>query len=145
VRVSVLDPGTPAPAAVAAHQTVGSFTDAKSIEKFVKERKIDILTVEIEHVDVDAIESAADTFGVQALPSPDTLRTIQDKLLQNQHFQCCNIAVPAFAGVPDEVRPRGVHTIRGVVSQSDLLVIVIRSCQLSSRGGKQHMHGNLHT
>ena len=52
----VLDPNKNAPASVAAHQTVGSFTDAEAIERFVKEQRIDVLTVEIEHVNVDAIE-----------------------------------------------------------------------------------------
>jgi phosphoribosylaminoimidazole carboxylase (NCAIR synthetase) len=104
VRVSVLDPSNPAPAAVAAHQTVGSFANAKAIEEFVSGQSIDVLTVEIEHVDVDAIESAANKYGVQVLPSPATLRIIQDKLLQKQHFQGCNIPVSAFADVPDEVR-----------------------------------------
>lgn len=56
VKLSVLDPADPCPAAVAAHHTVGSFAEAAAIEAFVKEREIDILTVEIEHVDVDAIE-----------------------------------------------------------------------------------------
>lgn len=69
VPISVLDPATPAPAAVAAHQTVGSFADAAAIERFVTERKIDVLTVEIEHVNVDAIEAVQSKFGVEVLPS----------------------------------------------------------------------------
>jgi phosphoribosylaminoimidazole carboxylase (NCAIR synthetase) len=64
VPISVLDPSTPAPAAVAAHQTIGSFADADAIEAFVRDRKIDVLTVEIEHVNVDAIEAVQSRYGV---------------------------------------------------------------------------------
>ena len=71
VQLSVLDAADPCPAAVAAHHTVGSFADAAAIEAFVKERAIDILTVEIEHVDVDAIEQVGWRRGLQlcGLPS----------------------------------------------------------------------------
>jgi phosphoribosylaminoimidazole carboxylase (NCAIR synthetase) len=35
------------------------------------------MTVEIEHVDVDALESAASQFNVDVEPTPQTLRLIQ--------------------------------------------------------------------
>ena len=103
VRVSVLDATEPAPAAIAAHQTVGSFTDAAAIEEFVRSRAIDVLTVEIEHIDVDAVEAVAAELGVEVQPSVATLRTIQDKLLQKEHFARAGVAVPQFMGVTDEV------------------------------------------
>ena len=39
--------------------------------------QVDVLTVEIEHVDVDALESAASQFKVDVEPTPHTLRLIQ--------------------------------------------------------------------
>ena len=39
--------------------------------------QVDVLTVEIEHVDVDALESAASQFNVDVEPTPQTLRLIQ--------------------------------------------------------------------
>jgi phosphoribosylaminoimidazole carboxylase (NCAIR synthetase) len=77
VHLDVLDPAEDAPAAVAAHHTRGSFADASAIEAFVQDRHIDVLTVEIEHVDVDAIEAVQEKFGVEVQPSPWTLRTLQ--------------------------------------------------------------------
>lgn len=51
---------------------MGSFRDAKAIEELA--RKVDVLTVEIEHVDVDALEAAAKAAGIEVHPSPYTLR-----------------------------------------------------------------------
>ena len=39
--------------------------------------QVDVLTVEIEHVDVDALESAAAQFNLDVEPTPHTLRLIQ--------------------------------------------------------------------
>ena len=55
----------------------GSFKDANAITEFAK--KVSILTVEIEHVDCDALE---ETKGVAVQPDADTIRKIQDKFLQ---------------------------------------------------------------
>lgn len=103
VPISVLDPAEPAAAAVAAHQVVGSFDDATAIEAFVLQEHIDILTVEIEHVNVDAIETVQQQCGLQVHPSPLTLRIIQDKFRQKQHFEENGIAVAAFREIANEV------------------------------------------
>ena len=39
--------------------------------------QVDVLTVEIEHVDVDALETAAAQFSLDVEPTPHTLRLIQ--------------------------------------------------------------------
>jgi phosphoribosylaminoimidazole carboxylase (NCAIR synthetase) len=103
VPISVLDPTEPAPAAVAARQVVGSFDDASAIEAFVLQEHIDILTVEIEHVNVDAIETVQQKYGMQVHPSALTLRIIQDKFRQKQHFKKNGIAVAAFREIANEV------------------------------------------
>ena len=38
---------------------------------------VDVLTVEIEHVDADAMQTVVDTVGCDVEPTPSTLRTIQ--------------------------------------------------------------------
>ena len=43
----------------------------------VSASQVDVLTVEIEHVDVDALESAAAQFNLDVEPTPHTLRLIQ--------------------------------------------------------------------
>lgn len=103
VHISSLDPASPAPAAVASSHTVGSFTDADAIKSFVKDRKIDVLTVEIEHINVDALEEVSQELGVEIQPTPSTLRTIQDKFVQKQHFRANGVAVTDYMDVPDQV------------------------------------------
>lgn len=103
VHISSLDPAAPAPAAVASSQTVGSFTDADAIKAYVRERNIDVLTVEIEHINVDALEEVQQELGVEIQPTPSTLRTIQDKFIQKQHFQANGVAVTDYVDIPDEV------------------------------------------
>ena len=39
--------------------------------------QVEVLTVEIEHVDVDALETAAAQFSLDVEPTPHTLRLIQ--------------------------------------------------------------------
>lgn len=75
VAVKFLDPQEDAPAAVAADQTVGHFRDAAAISSFAT--GCDVLTVEIEHIDADAMEAAGKASGVDVEPTPFTLRTIQ--------------------------------------------------------------------
>ncbi|KAF8073186.1 ADE2 [Scenedesmus sp. PABB004] len=100
VAVKFLDPADPAPAAVAAQQTVGHFRDAAAIAGFAG--GCDVLTVEIEHIDADAMEAAGASTGVDVEPTPATLRTIQDKFRQKQHFAAAGVPVAPFADAPDE-------------------------------------------
>lgn len=96
----MLDPSEDAPAAVAAHHTQGHFRDAAAIRAFAA--GVDVLTVEIEHIDADALEAAAKAQGVDAEPTPRTLRVIQDKHAQKVHFAASGVPVADFADVPDE-------------------------------------------
>lgn len=54
VTLKVLDPTPACPASVVAQQTVGSFRDFEAVEKFAE--GCDVLTVEIEHIDADAMQ-----------------------------------------------------------------------------------------
>jgi phosphoribosylaminoimidazole carboxylase len=100
VTVKCLDPAEDAPAAVAAQHTVGHFRDAAAIAAFAA--GCDVLTVEIEHIDADAMEQAGNTSGVALEPTPQTLRVIQDKFAQKQHFAAAGVPAAPFADVPDE-------------------------------------------
>lgn len=104
VSVSFLDSTDPAPASVAAKQMVGCFTDAEAIKQFVKNEVIDVLTVEIEHINVDALEEVQRELGTDIQPTPSTLRIIQDKYAQKEFFEENEIAVVDFKDVPDQVR-----------------------------------------
>lgn len=70
----------------------GSFADKAKIRELAKQ--VDILTVEIEHVDADQLQAVLDEGLVQAVhPAPSTVRLIQDKYLQKKHLMQHNIPV----------------------------------------------------
>eukprot|EP00879_Flechtneria_rotunda_P023519 GHRR01024881.1.p1 GENE.GHRR01024881.1~~GHRR01024881.1.p1 ORF type:complete len:496 (+),score=146.15 GHRR01024881.1:746-2233(+) len=100
VTIRALDPAPDAPAAVAADLTVGHFRDAAAISAFAG--GCDVLTVEIEHVDADAMEEAGRSSGVDIEPTPVTLRIIQDKHAQKQHFDAAGVPVGPYADVQDQ-------------------------------------------
>lgn len=78
VRVAVLDPkGEASPAGLVtrlAHQ--GDFKDAARVRQFCEDSKCDVLTVEIEHVNADALKALED-MGVDVQPASQTIRIIQ--------------------------------------------------------------------
>lgn len=94
IRVKVLDPTPGCPASSVAEQVVGSFRDPEAIISFAGE--VDVLTVEIEHIDADAMEEAKEKCGIDVQPMPQTLRIIQDKFRQKQHFEAAGIPLPEF-------------------------------------------------
>jgi phosphoribosylaminoimidazole carboxylase len=95
-----LDPTPDAPAAVASQHTEGHFRNAEDIEAFAT--GCDVLTVEIEHIDADALEAVGKRSGVDVEPTPATVRIIQDKYAQKVHFQKAGVPLGEFADVPDD-------------------------------------------
>jgi len=92
VKVIILDVGENAPAKQIVAPTSpevahidGSFTDPTKILELAS--KVDVLTVEIEHVDVSVLEKVQESSYIQIHPSPSTIRIIQDKYLQKQHLR----------------------------------------------------------
>ena len=80
MKVVVLDPDPNAPAGQVANQhIVGSFRDPQKIAELAQ--VCDVVTVEIEHVDADALE-ALEKQGIRVQPSSRTIRLIQDKYAQ---------------------------------------------------------------
>jgi len=100
VEVIVLDPTPACPAsAVARDQIVGEFDDADAIAELAE--RADALTFEIELADPDGLEAAAEAAGVPVHPNPDTLRVIEDKLVQKRAFRDAGVPIPAFRRVDD--------------------------------------------
>jgi phosphoribosylaminoimidazole carboxylase len=75
----------------------GSFKEPKKILELAKQ--VDVLTVEIEHVDVDALQAAQRDKGVVIHPSPSSIRIIQDKYQQKVHLSANGISVADFLQV----------------------------------------------
>ncbi|NLV10204.1 5-(carboxyamino)imidazole ribonucleotide synthase [Halomicrobium mukohataei] len=101
VDLVVTDPTEDPPAGpVASDALVGEFDEVSTI-RAVAERA-DYLTFEIELTDPDALETVAAETGVPVHPKPDTLRLIQDKLVQKRRLGDAGVPVPAFRQVDDE-------------------------------------------
>ena len=108
VEVVVADPTPDAPAApVARDQVVGEFDDPDAIRELAAQS--DYLTFEIELADPDLLESVSEEFDVPVHPDPDTLRTIEDKLVQKRRLRDAGVPVPRFRAVDtaDDVRAAG--------------------------------------
>lgn len=87
----------------------GSFTDYGAIEKLAAH--CNVLTVEIEHVDVDSLIKIMHKFPeLEIYPLPETIRLIQDKYTQKEHLREHDIAVVQSIDVvntPESLRQVG--------------------------------------
>ena len=98
-KIIVLDPTENCPAAkVGAEQIVADFKDEDAIKKLSK--LSDIITYEIESGNSDVLKKL-ETY-TEINPSPDTLRIIQDKLLQKQFLKENDIAVAEFVKIENK-------------------------------------------
>ena len=92
-KVIVLDPNQNCSASlVGAEQIIADFKDRNAIVDLSK--KVDIITYEIESGDSDVLKSVENNAEIN--PSPETLKTIQDKFLQKTFLQNNHIPVPEF-------------------------------------------------
>ncbi|KAI0052683.1 Phosphoribosylaminoimidazole carboxylase [Auriscalpium vulgare] len=101
IPVSILDVGPNTPAKqVAAHgvHIDGSFSDPDKVRELAA--KVDVLTVEIEHVNVDVLEELQQAGTVDIHPSPTTIRIIQDKYRQKEHLLAHGL--PVSPSIPIE-------------------------------------------
>ncbi|KAI6040675.1 Phosphoribosylaminoimidazole carboxylase [Pisolithus marmoratus] len=108
VDIVILDSGESAPAKqiVAPRDPSlthidGSFTDPAKIRELA--RRADVLTVEIEHVDVGVLEEIESEQGVAIHPSPSTVKVIQDKLVQKLHLRDQGCPVSEFIPVESTI------------------------------------------
>lgn len=94
VNIHVLDPDPNAPCKKLCNQfEVGSLSDFDTVYNFGKD--LDMVTIEIEKVNVDALE-ALENEGVLVFPQSRVIRLIQDKGLQKQFFKQNDIPTSAF-------------------------------------------------
>lgn len=94
VEVHVLDPDAQAPCHRIAHSfTLGSLNDFEAVFNFGSDK--DILTVEIENINIDALEEL-ERQGKSVFPQPRVLRTIKDKGIQKQFYRDHQIPTSAF-------------------------------------------------
>jgi 5-(carboxyamino)imidazole ribonucleotide synthase len=95
IYTCVLDPSADAPSRLACDEfTVGDLLDYDTVVNFGK--KVDVLTFEIENVNVDALETLEDE-GVKVFPSSKTLRIIQNKATQKLFYRDHDIPTADFS------------------------------------------------
>jgi 5-(carboxyamino)imidazole ribonucleotide synthase len=94
IYTAILDSSIDAPCAQICNEFhVGDLMDYDDVYNFGKH--VDVLTIEIEHVNVDALD-ALEKEGVKVFPSSETLRIIQNKAVQKQFFIDHTIPTAAF-------------------------------------------------
>jgi 5-(carboxyamino)imidazole ribonucleotide synthase len=95
IYTCVLDPSKDAPARLACDEfNVGDLLDYDTVIDFGK--KVDILTIEIENVNVNALEKLENN-GIKVYPSAKTLKTIQNKAHQKLFYRDHNIPTADFS------------------------------------------------
>ncbi|MBX0348080.1 5-(carboxyamino)imidazole ribonucleotide synthase [Haloarcula pellucida] len=98
VELVVADPTPDCPATpVVRDQLVGDFDDEETFRRLAE--RADVLTYEIELADPDVLERVAEETGTPVHPDPETLRTIEDKLVQKRRLSEAGVPVPAFRAV----------------------------------------------
>jgi 5-(carboxyamino)imidazole ribonucleotide synthase len=94
LHMRVLDPDPAAPCRYLCDEFVnGSFKDFDTVYTFG--RGCDLVTIEIEHVNVEALEKLEQE-GVMIFPQPHVIRIVQDKGLQKMFFREHNIPTADF-------------------------------------------------
>jgi 5-(carboxyamino)imidazole ribonucleotide synthase len=95
IYTCVLDPSNEAPCKIACNEFYqGDLMDFETVFNFGK--KVDVLTIEIENVNVDALEKL-EKEGIQVYPSSKTLRTIQNKAKQKLFYVDHNLPTAPFS------------------------------------------------
>jgi 5-(carboxyamino)imidazole ribonucleotide synthase len=94
VETYVLENDAECPSAHLCHHFIkGDITDFHSVYEFGK--NLDILTIEIEAVNIDALEKL-EAEGVQIIPSTSALKTIKNKITQKKFYQQHQIPTAPF-------------------------------------------------
>ncbi|KQT18520.1 phosphoribosylaminoimidazole carboxylase [Chryseobacterium sp. Leaf404] len=99
-----LDPAADAPCHTISHFTQGNFNDYETVLNFGQGK--DVVTIEIEHVNADALETLENQ-GIKVVPNSQIIKTIQQKILQKQFYKEHNIPSPDFEimdGTEDEIK-----------------------------------------
>ena len=95
IHTSILESNKNAPCAEICNEfVVGDLLDFNAVYHFGK--KVDILTIEIENVNLDALDKLQDE-GVAIYPKPKDLRIIQNKARQKHFYVDNNISTAPFS------------------------------------------------
>ena len=94
IKTNILDPSEDSPCKNLCNEfEIGNLMDFDAVYQFGK--KCDLVTFEIEHVNIEALEKL-ESEGTKVYPSSKTLKIIQNKNLQKQFFIDNNIPTSSF-------------------------------------------------
>lgn len=112
VEVVVLDPTPDCPASPpASDHIVADFDDEAAVERLAD--RVDVLTLEIELADPDALRDATAATGTPVHPDPKDLELTRDKLSEKEGLADAGVPVPAYRGVGSESALREAFTELG--------------------------------
>lgn len=95
IDVHVLDPNPEAPCSGCAKSfAAGDLKDYDTVYQFGKD--MDLITIEIEAVNTEALKDLRDEEGVMVYPQPEVIELIQDKRIQKQFYQKHGIPTAEF-------------------------------------------------
>jgi len=113
IHTKVLDPSLEAPCKIACNEfSKGDLLDFDTVYKFGKD--VDVLTIEIENVNIDALEQL-ESEGVKVYPPTRALRTIQNKATQKLFYTDNGIPTAPFvrfaytSEIKDSIANGGLH------------------------------------
>jgi 5-(carboxyamino)imidazole ribonucleotide synthase len=113
VETYILENDEHCPAAHLCHHFIkGDIKDYDTVYQFGK--KVDALTIEIESVNVDALEQL-EKEGIRIYPKPSAIRTIKNKILQKQFYKDNQVPTSDFVIT---------HSLNELQSHHDLLPAV---------------------
>lgn len=120
IHTVIMDPSNEAPCKIAANTFIqGDLMNYDAVLEFG--RKVDLLTFEIESVNVAALKQL-ESEGIKVFPSPSTLEKICDKVVQKQFYTDHNIPTAAFTAFDN-----GSHLIKTVQTGKISLPFVWKS------------------
>ena len=94
IYTCILDPSNEAPSKIACNEFhLGDLMDYDAVYNFGKQ--VDVLTIEIENVNIDALETL-EKEGIKVYPSSKSLRTIQNKATQKLFYIDKNLPTAPF-------------------------------------------------
>jgi 5-(carboxyamino)imidazole ribonucleotide synthase len=95
IHTKVLDPSEEAPCKISCNEfQQGDLMDYDTVYNFGK--KVDVLTIEIENINLDALEQLEEE-GIKVYPQSQTLRTIQNKATQKLFYVDHDIPTASFS------------------------------------------------
>lgn len=112
----------------------GAFTEAEKIRQLADQ--VDVLTVEIEHVNVPALRQVAQECattggrsgnGIKVFPSPDIIGIIQDKYLQKAHLAQRGVPVAPFRPITVETETETSSSSSAAAGTDDPLAALVPS------------------